>query len=78
LFGYVKRRLSPAGMSVLLATLTRGYEVKPDFLSRRYALNPWRGRSTKAPEKTMRAFRNFLLGLSLVLSALWGDDILAS
>ena len=62
----------------MFAIFRRGYEVEPDFLSRRYALNLRRGKSTKAPEKTMRAFRNFLLEVSPVLSSLSDDDVITS
>jgi hypothetical protein len=71
----VKRRLCPVASSLLLATFTRGYEVVPDFLSSRYALNLSRGKSTSTPEKTMRAFRKVLFVVSLVLSPLSGDDV---
>jgi hypothetical protein len=50
----------------------------PDLRSRRYALNLSRGRSTNAPEKTMRAFRKLLLVVSLVLSPLSDDDLITN
>jgi len=70
----VKRELSPAATSLVFAIFTRGYEVALVFLSRRNALNRSRGKSTNAPERTMRAFRNLLLAVSVERSALRDDD----
>jgi hypothetical protein len=62
----------------VFATFARGYEVVLDFLSRRYALSRSRGKSTSAPEKTMRALRNLLLALSIVFSSLWDDELITN
>jgi len=78
LWGYVKRTLPPAGTSLVLAIFVRGYEVVLDFFSRRNALNRPRGKSTKAPDKTMRAFKNPLLVVSLDVSPLRDDDVFTS
>lgn len=74
----MKRTLSPAGTSLVFAIFIRGYEVVPDFLSKRKALNRPRGKSTNAPEKTIRALRNLLLVVSLAVSPLRDDDFFTS